>query len=149
VLKTVSNVLHSIQTLRSRRHNIAARDQHQKFPRTRPFLLQFRYLSVNRRSRAKLITPDHDPVAYREGRCGQTSNRGLHMHDDVSHLTQDQRRAELARILALGILRLHRLAPPSLPPDSAQNGLDVPLEQSVHVAAPINCRREPEKGTTT
>jgi hypothetical protein len=70
------------------------------------------------------------------------------MHDDVSQLSPDQCRAELARILALGLLRLHRLAPASLPLDSAQNGLDVPFEQSVHVAAPVNCRREPEKGTT-
>jgi hypothetical protein len=76
------------------------------------------------------------------------------MHDDVSQLTPAQRRAELAAILALGILRLHRrqyLDPPSLPqiePESGQNRLDVPPEQSVHVAAPVNCRREPEKGTT-
>ena len=70
------------------------------------------------------------------------------MHDDVSQLSPDQRRAELARILALGVLRLHRLNPPSLSLDSAQNRLDVPAQQSVHVAAPVNSRREQEKGAT-
>lgn len=40
------------------------------------------------------------------------------MHDDVSQPALDQRRAELASILALGVLRLYRrqrLDPPSLP----------------------------------
>jgi len=37
------------------------------------------------------------------------------MHDDLSNLSPDQRRAELARILALGVLRWHhrQLDPPS------------------------------------
>ncbi|MBC8106389.1 MAG: hypothetical protein H7Z14_07360 [Anaerolineae bacterium] len=66
------------------------------------------------------------------------------MHDDAATLTPDQRRAELAAILALGVLRLHRrqhLDPPSLleiDPESAQIGLDVPREQSVHGDRRVN-----------
>jgi hypothetical protein len=66
------------------------------------------------------------------------------MHDDVSQLTPEQRRAELAAILARGVLRLHRrhhLDPPSHPqiqPESCSNELDVPREQSVHGDRRVN-----------
>lgn len=66
------------------------------------------------------------------------------MHDDPSVLSADERRAELATILAQGVLHLHRrrqldpLSLPQIPPESCQNRVDVPLETSVHGARPVN-----------
>ncbi len=66
------------------------------------------------------------------------------MHDDHEQLGADERRAEVSAILAAAVLRLHdrhRLAPhslPQIPPESCQNRLDVPLEQSVHGDRRVN-----------
>ena len=50
--------------------------------------------------------------------------------------TPDERRHEIAKLLATALLRFHRrrLDGTSLPPDSSQNCLDVPAETRLSVA---------------
>lgn len=59
--------------------------------------------------------------------------------DDPARMTPDERRREIARILASGILRMRRPLPPTLPkvpklaPESPPEGLDVPAETRLSV----------------
>lgn len=60
--------------------------------------------------------------------------------DDSSLLTPDERRSELARIFAAGIVRLHARAAlpggtpfPEISPDSAAKRLEVPAETVLSV----------------
>ena len=66
--------------------------------------------------------------------------------DDSDHLTPEERRREIASILARGILRLHQartFAATSAPPDDAQLGSGEPdkdLEVSARSAPPCDRR---------
>jgi hypothetical protein len=67
----------------------------------------------------------------------------MHSPDDSTSLTPDQRRREIAAVLARGVLRLHGmhqpapesapLEPPEHSPESAQNGLEVSAPSRPHV----------------
>jgi hypothetical protein len=71
---------------------------------------------------------------------------------DPKHLTPEQRLDEVAALLATGVQRALSLcaqtpisAPHQIPPESAQNGLDVLPEKSVHVARPVNATGDEER----
>ena len=63
----------------------------------------------------------------------------------------DDRRKEVAALLAAGLLRFHRRVQPSLPPpsESTLNQLDDVGETRPHAATgpAVNAARDPEKGT--
>ena len=67
----------------------------------------------------------------------------MHLSDDPADLTPEQRRREIAAILARDVLRLHGMhqlapemaapGPPEHSPESAQNGLEVSATSRPHV----------------
>lgn len=67
---------------------------------------------------------------------------------DPRHLSPDQRLDQVAAILATGLRRALAVRVASgilvqqIPPESEQNGLDVPPQKSVHVARPVNATGE-------
>ena len=77
---------------------------------------------------------------------------------DPDTLTADQRLRELAALLASGVLRLRdrdalsarpgQQAAPEIPPESAQDSLEVPA-QPCSVSTGVNALQEPETRSTT
>jgi hypothetical protein len=63
---------------------------------------------------------------------------------DPAHLTPEQRRDELAAILATSVRRLLNLRAQTTR-DSGGNGLDVRGETSVHATRPVNATGEAER----
>ena len=65
----------------------------------------------------------------------------LHSLDDDSRLTPDQRRREIAAILARGILRLRRIA--GTAPDSAESGPPEPAPEPAQKALELSAPSRP------
>lgn len=67
---------------------------------------------------------------------------------DPDHMSADDRRAEVAAILAAGVLRLRRRsfvdhpAVPKSPPDSTPNRLDVSAQSRPHATPWLKAQRE-------